>query len=125
MDGKTITLRPAVYWPQHIDSRGEQRLLRFVRHGRRATMANITSSYSGDLELIDTDYLHRIIPNVCELREHHCSPVSSLHGNSIPDLVQMVSAWYQIPQIIYQHLAELMFFQVWAGFGEEDDPTSC
>ncbi|XP_035222257.1 uncharacterized protein LOC118195115 [Stegodyphus dumicola] len=49
MDGETTIRRPAVCRRRRIDFREERRLLRIVHHDRRATTAEVITSYnSGD-----------------------------------------------------------------------------
>ena len=62
MDGETTSRRPAVCRPRRIDSRGERRLLRIVRRDRRATTAEITTSYnSGDPDSVSQHTVQRTL----------------------------------------------------------------
>lgn len=61
-DGETASRRPTVCRPRRIDSRGERRLLRIVRRDRRATTAEITTSYnSGDPDSVSQHTVQRTL----------------------------------------------------------------
>lgn len=58
MNSEITSRWPALYSPWRIDSRGGQKLLRFIRRDRRAATANVTNSYNNDD--LDNDSQHTV-----------------------------------------------------------------